>query len=71
MTEDARVLEEGPAFEPTKRLRGLAAVEGLLVAVPEVLAMSENGEDVSGRGKSYPVDHPSNQTNGGGRYVIR
>ena len=52
MTEDARVLEEGPAFEPTKRLRGLAAVEGLVVAVSEVLAMSENGEDVSGRGKS-------------------
>jgi hypothetical protein len=43
MIEDARVLEDGPAFEPTKRFRGLAAVGGVVV---EALAMSEKGEDV-------------------------
>ena len=54
MTEDAKVLEDGPAFEPTKRLRGLAAVEGFFVSVIGV-AMSGNRKDVSGRGKFY--DH--------------
>ena len=43
MTEDAKVFEDGPVFEPTKRLRGLAAVE-------EFAAMSENEEGVSSRG---------------------
>jgi len=38
MTEDAKVLEDGPAFEPTNRLRGLAAVEEFA----EVTTMSEN-----------------------------
>ena len=55
MTEDARVLEDGPTFEPTKRLRGLAAVEEF----EETAAMSENKEGVSGRGNLYvPVDPP-------------
>jgi len=37
----AGVLGGGPAFEPTKRLRGLAAVEDFVVAVAEAEAMSE------------------------------
>jgi len=55
MTEDAKVLEDGPTFEPTKRLRGLAAVEEFA----ETAAMSENEEDVSSRGNLYyvPADH--------------
>jgi len=53
MAEDAKVLEDGPALEPTKRLRGLAAVEEFA----EVAAMSENGEGVSTRGNlSVPVE---------------
>lgn len=53
MTEDAKFLDDGPDFEPTKRLRGLAAVEGFA----EVTTMSENGEGVSTRGNlSVPVD---------------
>lgn len=56
MTEDAKVLEDGPALEPTNRLRGLAAVEDV-VAVAGVGDMSENGKDVSNRGKFYaPAD---------------
>jgi hypothetical protein len=47
MIEDATVLEDGPAVEPTKRLRGLAAVEGFSATVAETVAMSENGKDVS------------------------
>ena len=59
MTEDAKVLDDGPAFEPTKRLRGLAAVEGFAVSVAGA-AMSGNGKDVSSRGKSrVQVDHSS------------
>ena len=55
MTEDAKALEDGPAFEPTKRLRGLAAVED--VGIAETVAMSENGKDVSSRGRIYvPAD---------------
>ena len=54
MTEDAKVLEDGPAFEPTKRLRGLAAVEDFVVSVAEA-AMSGSRRDVSSRGKLY--DH--------------
>ena len=46
MTEDAKVLEDGPTLEPTKRLRGLAAVEEFA----ETAAMGENKEDVSSRG---------------------
>jgi hypothetical protein len=46
MTEDAKALEDGPALEPTKRLRGLAAVEGFA----ETAAMSANEEGVSSRG---------------------
>ena len=41
MTEDARALEDGPALDPTNRLRGLAAVEEVVAAV-EVWAMSKN-----------------------------
>lgn len=51
MTEDATALEDGPAFDPTKRLRGLAAVEDFAATVAETVDMSEGGEDVSGRGK--------------------
>ena len=36
---------------PTKRLRGLAAVGDPAVPDIEVFAMSEDGKDVSGRGK--------------------
>ena len=54
MTEDANALEDGPALEPIKRFRGLAAVE----EVAETAAMSENGKDVSDRGKFWiPADH--------------
>lgn len=51
MVECAKDREGGPAFEPTKRLRGLAAVEEFAVALVEALAMSENEKGVSGRGK--------------------
>jgi len=40
MTDAANVLEEGPAVEPTKRLRGLAAVEDFV----ETPAMRERGK---------------------------
>ena len=57
MIEDAKVLDDGPAFEPTKRLRGLAAVGDVVDAFVEASAMSEHEEDVSGRGKLHvPVD---------------
>jgi len=54
MTEDAKVLEDGAAFEPTNRLRGLAAVEEFAE-----VTMSENGEGVSARARGnlfVPVD---------------
>lgn len=41
MAEDAKALEDGPALEPTNRLRGFAAVEDV-VAAAEAGAMSEN-----------------------------
>jgi len=44
MTEDARALEDGPALEPTNRLRGLAAVEDVVTAAG-MGAMSENRND--------------------------
>jgi len=53
MIEDAKVLDDGRVFEPTKRLRGLAAVGDVADTVAEVSAMSEHGEDVSGRGKLH------------------
>ena len=60
MVEDAKAREDGPAFEPTNRLRGLAAVEAFVVIVGEALAMSEN-EKVVGNfnslswfGEQYP-----------------
>ena len=49
MIEDAKALGDGPAFEPTKRLRGLAAV------VAETEVMSKNEESVSDRGKIYAL----------------
>jgi len=52
MTEDTKALEDGPALEPTNLLRGLAAVEDVDAAAG-VGAMSEDGEDVSNRGKFY------------------
>jgi len=51
------VLEEGPAFEPTKRLRGLAAVEDFGVTVAEMAAMGDNGKGVGGCGKIYLLSY--------------
>jgi len=58
MLEDANVLEDGPALEPTNRLRGLAAVEDFADTVAEAVGMSDNGKRVGGREKVYvPPDH--------------
>lgn len=51
MVEDAKALEDGPAFEPTKRLRGLAAVRGFSGTIVEALAMGGDTKDVSDRGQ--------------------
>lgn len=41
MVEDAEDREDGPALEPTNRLRGLAAVEDFADTLVEALAMRE------------------------------
>ena len=49
MAEDAKALGDGPAFDPTNRLRGLAAVGEFAGTA----AMRGTGEGVSSRGNSY------------------
>ena len=56
MVEAARALEDGPALEPTNRLRGLAAVEDSAVTFGEALAMNEMGKVRAVAGNSAPAD---------------
>lgn len=51
MAEDVKVREDGPAFDPTKRLRGFAAVEDFVGTLVEAMSMSKNKKGVSDREK--------------------